>query len=289
MTTNDYKMTTNLEESNTKKPPEIVHKTRQHRLYFFTWNNYTLDDVTTKLQVFLTKHSCLYVMQEEIADSGTRHIQGCLKFRNPRRDSWQKQLPQEIHWEYCRSWRKACLYCSKADSRIGLCWTNIKDFKFQKQVKDPLSDKTLYGWQDDIIKLIKTEPDDRSIYWFWELQGNAGKSSLCKHLVLKHNAIVVGGRTRDALYAISERLKSGKDVKIVIFDIPRGCDVNYLTIENIKNGCCFAPKYESNMLVFDSPHILCFSNNQPCLFNLSLDRWKIYCIDRDKSSTSIMF
>ena len=30
-------------------------------------------------------------------------------------------------------------------------------------------------WQQDIIKIIEAEPDDRKVYWFWETVGNIKK------------------------------------------------------------------------------------------------------------------
>jgi hypothetical protein len=64
----------------------------------------------------------------------------------------------------------------------------------------------------------------------------------------------------------------------VIIDIPRSrLDyVSYTAIEEIKNGCFFSTKYESDMVVFNSPHIICFANAYPETSQMSADRWKIY-------------
>ncbi len=51
------------------------------------------------------------------------------------------------------------------------------------------------------------------------------------------------------------------------------------SIETIKDGMGFSPKYESAHFLGDIPHIVIFSNYLPFDFNkLSFDRWKIYRI-----------
>ena len=37
-----------------------------------------------------------------------------------------------------------------------------------------------------VVDILKTEPDERTIHWFWEPKGNVGKTTLCKWLVVKH-------------------------------------------------------------------------------------------------------
>jgi hypothetical protein len=72
----------------------------------------------------------------------------------------------------------------------------------------------------------------RKIYWLWSTKGNTGKSSFCKHLVLKYGAIVVNGRPEDAYFAIIQRLSpikknkkiddsDDRKVNIICFDLCR--------------------------------------------------------------------
>ena len=39
-----------------------------------------------------------------------------------------------------------------------------------------------------VVDILKTEPDERTIHWFWEPKGNVGKTTLCKWLVVKRGA-----------------------------------------------------------------------------------------------------
>jgi hypothetical protein len=40
-------------------------------------------------------------------------------------------------------------------------------------------------------------------------------------------------------------------------------------------------KYETSTLVFNCPHVFCFSNELPEFDKLSSDRWKIWYIEND--------
>ena len=52
-----------------------------------------------------------------------------------------------------------------------------------------IDDSDLYDWEKEIIEIIKNEPDDRTIYWFWEPTGCTGKTTFAKYLYIKHGAI----------------------------------------------------------------------------------------------------
>lgn len=63
-----------------------------------------------------------------------------------------------------------------------------------------------------------------------------------------------------------------------MIDIPRSVDIDFLSytgIEEIKNGCFFCGKYESDMVIMPIPHIIIFSNEEPNVDKLSADRWDI--------------
>ena len=76
-------------------------------------------------------------------------------------------------------------YCAKLDSRVGQTFS--KGYSAGCDiVRDPLDGKTLYGFQKEILALIDTAADERTVHWYWSYKGCIGKTSLCKHLVLKH-------------------------------------------------------------------------------------------------------
>lgn len=177
---------------------------------------------------------------------------------------------KQTHWEKALGTDdQNTEYCSKE----GSFETNMK---LRKKCIDPMDGKIFKDWQNEVLEIIKKPVDDRKIYWFWENKGGVGKSMLCKHLCMKYDAMLVGGKGNDIKYAVYTWLEE-KDLDILIWDIPRnvGNTVSYSSIEEIKNGCMFNNKYESGMKIFNSPHIIIFANEEPILDKLSQDRWII--------------
>lgn len=255
---------------------KTTSKKKKRRCWMFTWNNPGPESLE-QLRGNFEHLGVQYVFQLE--DAGTKHFQGAIYFKNPRYSNFQILFSDKIHWEWGRSWKNLKLYCCKLDTRIGGPWTNIKGLSWRKTIKDPLNGKKLYKWQSKILKLVDTEPDDRKIYWFWEYNGNAGKSALCKHIKLKYgkSVITVSGKSKDIFFGIKSRLDENIDIDIVLVDIPRSYleYVNFMALEKLKDGYCFSGKYESNEILMNPPHVICFANEPPDTSVLSLDRWVI--------------
>lgn len=249
---------------NRKMPP-----VKKSRAWFFTWDKPDIDFVE---QLRSTFGDLEFVFQLECANSGLIHVQGVMRFKNP----VSKWPNVNCHWERCRNWRSAIKYCSKVSTRIDGPWTNIKGLKWRDTVIDPMKGKTLYKWQAEIIDTIKDKPDDRKVYWYWDPEGNTGKSCLAKHIRMKYSCIVLNGTAKDCFCALKTRLEDN-DIKIVIFDLSRSQKnyVSYQAIEQIKNGMFFSGKYESNDIIMNPPHLIVFANFEPDHEKLSLDRWKI--------------
>ena len=129
-----------------------------------------------------------------------------------------------------------------------------------------------YGWQLQVMDIIKEEPDERTIHWFWEPKGGVGKSSLVKYLWHKHKATVIAGKGSDILKAM---LKVNEP-KIVLFDIPRA-NSKYIPIsalESIKNGLIVSGRH-GGAKVFNPPHVIVFASIPPKLEDMSSDRWNV--------------
>lgn len=232
----------------------------------FTLNNYEKNDLEILETKFLGHK---YIMGKEVGENGTPHIQGYIEFADKKRPI-EFIKDKRIHWEKAKGNKEANLkYCSKDDNFV----TN---FEMRKKIKDPLDGKVLYDWQKEILELVKTEPDDRSIYWYWEPNGNCGKSALTKHICMNYKAMMVEGKGNDIKYGIAEWIAE-KDLDIVIMDFERSLEeyVSYSCIEKIKNGCFYNNKYESKQCIFNPPHIVIFANFEPNISKLSKDRWKI--------------
>jgi len=246
------------------------------RCWFLTYNNPT--DEHSFIQTLEFAGVEKFCFQLEKGTEGTLHFQGIIYFENARDFTSVKQISPKIHWEICKSIRKAIKYCCKIDTRVKGPWT--KGIDLPKELK---LISVFKPWQQDIISLVLTEPDTRSIHWIVDYIGNEGKTSLAKYLCVMHNALYVSGKSTDVKYAVGKWLESGKELKIVIWDVPRtSLDyVSYEAIESVKNGIFFSSKYESRMELFNPPHIICFANKLPNLVALSQDRWKITELNKD--------
>lgn len=252
-----------------KSPPR-----QRSRAWFFTKDNAT-EETTAQFQYYFDNScECEYVYQFERSESGMYHLQGVIRFKNPRAN-WPEI---EAHWERCRNWRQAVKYCTKIDTRVDGPWTNIKGLKFRKTVKDVIEINGPNRHQEEMMKVIESEESDRVITWIYD-QGKTGKTTLIKHYLLKSKRnIAVGGKTRDAIMLISQLLEQNIDPNIVFFSLTRSREqyVSYDAIEQIKDGMAVSTKYECNCLVFNSPKVVVMANYRPDESKLTEDRWKIY-------------
>lgn len=247
------------------------------RCWFFTWNNPGKDVLA---QIGNTFHSVEYVCQLELGDSGTPHLQGVVRYKNPR-DCVEDCLFSLCHWERCRNWKAACKYCSKVATRIDGPWTNIDGLLFRKTIIDPLAGRSLYPWQEQAIDLIRGDIHPRFVYWFADANGAAGKTSLCKHIVLRwgNRCRYFNGCSRDILFALASHIDK-YDCDIALFNLSRQDmnKVSYKSLEILKDGIGFSGKYESCQLVFNPMHVLVFANFFPEYEMLSADRWKVISV-----------
>lgn len=262
---------------NTISPPK---RSSLAKNWCFTYNNYMENSLDLICKSFDSDKSLnsRYIIGKEIGESGTPHLQGFITCAKKIRPIERFKLNKSIHWESARgSIEDNIAYCSKDGDFIckGL------------EVESEDEEVELYGWQLDVLDLVKGKRDKRIINWFWESKGSFGKSALVRYLAINHNALVCSGKCSDIKYSIVKyREKSGVYPKIVIFDIPRA-SLNYISytgIEEIKNGVFASSKYECDMVVMKHPHILCFANEPPKKEELSKDRW---CIKSLRNETTI--
>jgi len=253
------------EGGNTKTPS--VGRISPSIKWCFTLNNYTDEEYGSIIQGFESS-ARKFIIGDEVGENGTPHLQGYVEFNNKLRPLSLK-LTNRLHWEKARgSSDENYKYCSKENVKICKGWP--KPIKIITELRH---------FQKEVVKMVEEEPDDRSIHWYYDYKGGSGKSALVKLLCVKYGAIVTAGKGADMKYQIAKYVeKNGEGPNIVIFDIPRAVldYVSYQGIEEIKNGCFASSKYESEMVIMNSPHILCFANELPDVEKLSKDRWRFH-------------
>lgn len=259
--------------------PDTPSRNTKKRAWCFTWNNYTNNNIEYLIQKLQSPTS--YLFGEEVGDSGTPHLQGVVRFKNARSFSSVRKLFMENHIEPCKNWQASLNYCSKD----GETYTNIEKQKTRtERMLEKYEGVRWKQWQQDVINIVESLPNDRTVNWFWEKGGNVGKSFLAKYLVLKYDAIIADGKKDNVFNQIKlwlDNHKDKEDPKLVLLDIPRySLDyINYGVLEQVKNGLIYSGKYEGGICCFDSPHIIVFANEPPDRRKMSEDRWNIVEID----------
>lgn len=255
-------------EGNTETSPPSKKQPSRKTFYAFTCFNYDKDDLEASLNRQLKTISKKYLYGREICTSTQRqHLQGFIHLKKPMRIT-ELKLPGNPHLEACIGSRQQNEdYCSKDD--------DVVSYGYPKPIK--IISK-LRPWQQNIMDDIITQPiDPRKVFWFWEPDGNIGKSAFVKFCVVKHNALFCdGGKKSDIINLVFNN--DMDECNLIIWDIPR-CNlgsISYSALEAIKNGLVCNTKYETGTKVFNPPHIIVFANSEPLdLERLSADRWDI--------------
>ena len=176
-----------------------------------------------------------------------------------------------------------------------------------------LTYEMLYPWQQLLLEKLRTPPDDRTVIWVHEKAGSAGKSAFCKFLGLANEEkfpsqmvdsqgeeylpcirpVFSGGKAADLKFLIAQyAIKYNQAPNIILFDIARthkDTSIEWHVVEEIKNGHIVSQKYDSQEVLFNSPHLVIFSNAEPPLDKLSKDRWQILTIPSSPADSCSSF
>lgn len=273
---------------NTKTPDseeEIINTKKEVKKFCFTLNNYSEEETKNLVNIAVSVLNCKYVFGFEIGEEcGTPHIQGFLMLEKKKSwDSVRKTLNNKrISIRRCKGSEKANIkYCTK-DNNFITNYPNLKPKKALKLISN------LYPWQTEIVKLLNTEPDGRTIHWYWEPKGKCGKSAFTKYMYVKHNILPIrGGRLSDIMNILFNQ--DLENLEMIIVDIPRKNKnkISYAAVECILDGMITNTKYETGTKVFNAPHLVVFSNYPPDIDEdvLSMDRWRITEIINIKTPT----
>jgi len=266
-------------EGNTNTSLEKAPKKKQispSKKWCFTLNNYTESEHELILMIF-SSNSSKFIIGKEIAESGTHHLQGYVEWPRKIRPI-SLNLPSRIHWEKARGTRADNLvYCSKEGNFITNCVV-------AKPIKC-IDESKFYSWQTKLLEMLLGPCCDRTVWWIYDEEGNKGKSAFCKFMCMKHNALMVDGKSSDIYQGLASHIETeGSAPEIVLIDCPRHAInyMNYGAIEKVKNGHVFSGKYESKQLIFNSPNVCIFANSLPDFTKYSGDRWIVYTINEKK-------
>lgn len=254
-----------MEKSSGNTKPRIS----QSKYWCFTSYNLNMEQWIKYFESYEMK----YIIGEETCPTtGRKHLQGYIESETKFRPL-EKFKEKDVHWEKRKGNREQNIkYCSK-EGRFKTNFTTKKPIKVIEN---------LYPWQQDLVDSIPLQ-NDRQILWIYDEEGCAGKTAICKYLVIKHNALVLSGKSSDIKYGVASYIEEWKnqDEFLFIFHFVRSQEqfVSYQAIEEVKDGMFFSSKYESKMVCFNNPKIIVFANFKPDKSMLSRDRWIIHKID----------
>lgn len=289
----------------------------KYKKWMFTWNSENDESIieSDKLLEILESIAITFVYQKEKVTR--EHYQGFFilsqrdrlktilnkikaKLPNDKKD-YIKNLTLENMYGTIE---EALAYCTKSNSRISETIYSNDIRPFIPQDLKLFDDKTLlYAWQCDIHKMlfnsidflkqsVITRPDDRTINVIVDEHGNSGKSKLVKYLCYNYEKDICKLAFGTAQQLRSAVISAGRK-QVYILDIPRtlGLSDNIYDIisvvEDIKNGFICSSMYgKYEKLIMEPPHIIIFTNKAINPSLMSLDRWKSFKIEKDKTLTN---
>lgn len=259
----------------------------RNRAWTFTWNNYSEETIQYLIKEFSgTKTHTQYIFGKEIGEKeGTPHLQGVVKFTNQRSFNSMCKLFKNNHIEVCSNWFASINYCMKGKdylTNIDLTQINVRKLSTQEKMDKMIIETKFLNvvwkeWQQQIINLLETHPDDRTIHWVYDYEGGKGKSFLALWLDIKYDIIVADGKKDNVLNQIKLYVEGGKIPRIVVLDIPRH-NINYINyglLEMIKSGLLYSGKYEGGKIRIPNVHVVVFSNSEPDYEKWTKDRYNV--------------
>lgn len=274
---------TQLDSANLGEKGNTTPRFRTRR-YSITYNNYDNKILTQILKYFeLKKYK--YIIGKEIAPTtGTKHLQIYLECKSQIWNTSLLKFTDKWHIEKAKGNRDSNLiYCSK-DNNFE---TNFKSpilfpkIINNKIIEDEYKNVNWKPWQMNVLDILKSKPNNRTIHVFVDPIGNVGKSYLCKYIAITfHDVIICDGKKDNIFNQVKTTMDSCIVPRIILLDVPRSNRdfINYGVIEQLKNGLIYSGKYEGGKCIFPIPHVLIFTNEIVDLNKMSRDRWIIHNI-----------
>lgn len=231
-----------------------------------------------------------WIFQEEKGAMGFRHYQCTFELKvKARKHAVLLMWPnsREVHLSPISAKGKkggAWDYCEKKDTRVAGPW---KSDDSEEPAESKLVSDTPREFQKKIVDYV-SEPYDvkraREIMFVCDPKGNAGKSSLYKHLIYKKLCgHIRPGEAKEMIRAAYDQWAKHKYQAWVI-DIPRQSIAERFTksfwagVETIKNGQYEDDRHTHKSEMVNNPKVILFCNDLPNI-DMTEDRivkWLVY-------------
>ena len=246
--------------------------------YAFTLHG---DDVKERIDTIKETLKTLcnrWVFQMEVGtESGKRHLQGRLSFKQAKRIAECQKVIKGAHFSPEHDTAAGEFYCMKEETREEGPWSDQEEKRPTPWDLERITE--WHPWQNSIYESLK-ERDDRVVNVLYDEEGNIGKSKVLKYALWKKMAgvIPVIGDAKDIIQSVC----SMGARPAYILDMPRSGEGTahmmslFKAVEQIKNGVVMDFRYSYKELVFGSPVVWIFTNTMHDRTLLSGDRWRFW-------------
>lgn len=271
-------------------------KPKRSRGFVLTLNNWTEEEYKNMIDN-CTLHGKKFILGKEIAPTtGTPHIQGYIYFKDSKSlEAVRKIFPRTNIILAKGTPKQNETYCGKDEDYIKHGFEEEEVNSYDKEMKIIIANrkKQLMGiyetvewkdWQRQVLDILETKADMRTIHWVFDPIGNSGKSYLTKYIYLTRKIIIADGKKDNVFNQVCLMVNGDKKNKVlpeepevVLLDIPRSSEgyINYGVLEQLKNGLIYSGKYEGGICAFGALHVIVFANFMPDMSQFSDDRWNI--------------
>lgn len=249
------------------------------------------------IKIMMNENCKKWAFQKEEGEGGYIHYQGRVSLNEKVRNitlgadigmHWSPTMTDNIN-NYD--------YVTKEQSRIAGPWTWEDKETFIPEHVERVHQGTLYPFQQEIINtrkikgVISKTVYDRGINVIVHPIGGGGKTMICAIAEHYYNAIVVPplNDAKELMGAVHGMItaKDMRDPELIICDLPRAMNKKtlnglYVAIEQLKSGKVYDLRYKYKVAYFNPCPVWVFTNEEPNLNCLSLDRWTMWHIDSKK-------
>jgi len=242
-------------------------KTSNNQVYrwFFTLksdphNSMSYMSQLSQLYRVLQEHCKEFFFQLEEGKEGYEHFQGVFSLKVKHRLNEAKNLLgfHTIHLEPCKTWWSGKNYCTKDETRVAGPWSHLKK-PVDVKIKGPLRE-----WQQGVLDLINSDPDDRRIHIYHDTVGKTGKSALGIHLSdIREDVLYLPSGRNDGTKEFVVRALAERAYRAIIFDVPRDHGrINWPLMEELKNGYLLNTRYHVQPARFNPVRVIVFTNDE---------------------------
>ena len=170
--------------------------------------------------------------------------------------------------------------CAKYHKNLSIMAKAARAKRMADKEKEEMTAQKLRPWQQDLMNKLEKVPDSRKIMWYWEAEGNVGKTFFAKYMMATKGATVLDcSKKADLIYMLRDH-----EGEVVLFNIVRSMEAEfmghiYTVCESIKDDVVINTKYESCRIPMGKQHVVVFANEPPNMEKWSKDRYDVKHIE----------